>query len=115
MARSKNLHLLAGMPKPGPEFDKEVERRFAKEDLSLRASVKPRPIEGEVVDLRQRVMRKKRSDELLRALPLINCGLCGAPTCKNHAEDVAALRADLNDCVFLSRARIDLLRKIYKK
>ncbi len=115
VARSKNLHLLAGMPKPGPEFEREVERRYAIEDFSLRGSIKARPLEGQVVDLRQRVMRKKRADELLKALPMLNCGLCGAPTCKNHAEDVAALRANLKDCVFLSPARIAFLRKLYKK
>ncbi len=115
VARSKNLHLRANMPKPGPDFEEEVRRRYASEDLSLRSSIKPRPIEGEVLDLRERVTRRKRADELLRGLPLLNCGLCGAPTCKNHAEDVAALRADISDCVFLSRDRIDSLRQIYKK
>jgi len=41
--------------------------------------------------------------------------LCGAPTCKIHAEDVAAGRTDVGDCVFLSRERIEVLRKVYKK
>lgn len=94
VARSKNLYLIANMPKPGPEFEREVERRYGSEDFSLRGSVKPRRVEAEAIDLRERVTRRKRADELLRALPLLNCGLCGAPTCKNHAEDVAARRAD---------------------
>jgi NAD-dependent dihydropyrimidine dehydrogenase PreA subunit len=115
VARSKNLHWRANMPKPGPSFEKEVERRYAIEDFSLRGSVKPRRIEGEVIDLRERVTRKKRADELLKALPLLNCGLCGAPTCKNHAEDVAAGRTEIGDCVFLSLHRIDILRTFYKK
>jgi len=60
-------------------------------------------------------MRRRRADELLKGLPLLNCGLCGAPTCKIHAEDVAAGRTDVGDCVFLSRERIEVLRKVYKK
>jgi hypothetical protein len=115
VARSKNLHLIANRPKPGRKFEKEVNRRYAIEDFSLRGSVKPRQIEGKVVDLRERVARRKRTEELLKGLPLLNCGLCGAPTCKSHAEDVAALRADISDCVFLFRDRIDHLRKLYKK
>ncbi|MEW5902522.1 MAG: (Fe-S)-binding protein, partial [Acidobacteriota bacterium] len=114
-ARAKNLHLVSTMPKPSAEFFKEVERRYAVEDFSLRAPLRPRRIEGEVIDLRERVRRRKRADELLKGLPLLNCGLCGAPTCKNHAEDAAAARAELGDCVFLSRGRIENLRKIYKK
>jgi len=115
VARSKNLHLMASMPKPGPEFEKEVDRRYALEDFSLRGSLKPRQTEGEAIDLRERVMRRKRAEEVLRTLPLLNCGLCGAPKCKNHAEDVAASRADLLDCVFLSPDRIKALGKHYKK
>jgi Fe-S-cluster-containing hydrogenase component 2 len=114
VARGKNLHLRANMPKPTSDFEEEVKRRYAIEDFSLRASIRPRRIDGEVLDLRERVMRRKRADELLRGLPLLNCGLCGAPTCKSHADDVAALRADISDCVFLSRDRIEILRKIYK-
>ena len=115
IARSKNLHLIGDAPTPDPEFEREVERRFAAEDFRLRAPIKPRVIEGAAVDLREGVLRKKRAGELLRSLPLLNCGLCGAPTCKNHAEDVAAGRAKILDCVFLSPDRIDVLRELYRK
>jgi len=114
VARSKNLRLAASRPKSNPAFEREVQRRFATEDFALRRTVKPRVIAGDGGDLRQRVMRRKKAEELLKALPKLDCGLCGAPTCKSHAEDVAALRADIEECVFLSRERIDLLRKIYQ-
>jgi iron only hydrogenase large subunit-like protein len=115
VARSKNLHLKANMPNPTPEFEKEVARRYAGEDFSMRASIRPRSFSRDVVDLRERVMRKKRSEEIQKALPLLNCGLCGAPTCKDHADDVAYGRAEIGECVFLSKSRIDQLRRTYKK
>ena len=115
IARGKNLRLRAAMPKPTPEFEQEVTRRYSTEDFSLRGSLKPRRLEGDVLDLRERVSRKKRADELARGLPGVNCGLCGAPSCKHHAEDVAAGRAEIGDCVFLSRDRINDLREIYRK
>ncbi len=115
VARAKYLQLIANKPQPSPEFESEVSRRFAGEDFFLRASLKPRPLGGVSVDIRERVLRRKRAEQTLTGLPLLNCGLCGAPSCKNHAEDVAAGRAALRDCVFLSRGRIDLLRKIYGK
>jgi hypothetical protein len=114
-ARSKNLHLMAGMSGPGPEFEKEVDRRYALEDFSLRGSLKPRQTEGETIDLRGRVARRKRAEEVLKTLPGVNCGLCGAPRCRTHAEDVAAERADPLDCVFLSPDRIRTLGKHYRK
>ncbi len=115
VARSKELHLKANMPKPTPGFEKEVARRFATEDLTMRSSIKPRSFARDVGDLRARVLRKKRADVIQKALPLLNCGLCGAPACKDHAEDVAYGRAQIGDCVFLSKRRIDQLRRVYKK
>ncbi|MDH4272636.1 MAG: 4Fe-4S binding protein [Candidatus Aminicenantes bacterium] len=113
VARTKNLRMISGMAEPSADFRQEVERRSASEDFSLRGLLKPRNAGGDVTDLRERVTRRKRADELLKALPLLNCGLCGAPTCRSHAEDVAFSRADLKDCVFLSRDRIGFLRGIY--
>ncbi len=115
VARSKYLGLIDSRKDPSPEFLREVERRFQSEDFSLRAPLKPRDIEGKTTDLRERVTMRKRADEVLKGLPRLNCGLCGAPTCRNHAEDVSLSRANIEDCVFLSRERIDHLRHIYKK
>jgi Na+-translocating ferredoxin:NAD+ oxidoreductase RNF subunit RnfB len=115
VARSKDLRLVSERADPSPEFQKEVERRYEGADFRLRKPIKPREAAGNGLDLRERVARKKRAAELLKALPLLNCGLCGAPTCRNHAEDAALGRAGINECVFLSRGRLDALRKIYKK
>lgn len=115
VARNNSLRLVSGRTKPSPEFQKEVVRRFAEEEFMLRAPLEPRNVGGKSSDLRERVRRRKQTDELLKALPQLNCGLCGAPTCRSHAEDVAFSRAEINGCVFLSRDRIEFLRKTYKK
>jgi Na+-translocating ferredoxin:NAD+ oxidoreductase RNF subunit RnfB len=115
VARSKNLRLVSSRSEPTPEFEREVERRFAEEDFSLRAPLKPRNTEGKDADLRERVERKKRAAEFLKALPMLNCGLCGAPTCRSHAEDAARGRDEIGECVFLSLDRIHTLRDIYRK
>jgi iron only hydrogenase large subunit-like protein len=114
-ARSKSLQLISAMSERPAGFTKEVERRYSMEDLSLRKPLKPRVIEGEVIELFERVRRRKKTEELMRALPLLNCGLCGAPSCRNHAEDAAAGRSEIGDCVFISRERIEKLREVYKK
>jgi iron only hydrogenase large subunit-like protein len=115
VARSKNLRLVAGRSKLSPELQREVERRFAYEDFSLRAPLRPRNTEDKDVDLRERVKRKKKAVEYLKALPMLNCGLCGAPTCRSHAEDAALGRDEIEECVFLSHDRIRNLREIYRK
>jgi len=113
VARAKKLNLIASIPVPTKEYLLEVERRYVSEDLSLRAPLKPRALEDGKLDLHERVRRKKKSNELMTALPGLNCGLCGAPMCRDHAEDVAAGMADLKDCVFISKDRIQNLKKYY--
>lgn len=115
LARNKYLRFSDTLQKPSSAFEREIERRYAGENFSLRRPLKPRQIEREDVDLRERISRRKTADELLKGLPLLNCGLCGAPTCRNHAEDVAGFRAELRECIFLSQERINELRKIYKR
>ncbi|MFO7733501.1 MAG: [Fe-Fe] hydrogenase large subunit C-terminal domain-containing protein [Candidatus Aminicenantes bacterium] len=115
VARTRNLRLISGLARPSPALGNEIARRFAEEDFSLRAPIRPRDTEGRSADLRDRVARKKRAAELLKALPGLNCGLCGAPSCKSHAEDASLSRADIRECVFLSKDRIDVLRGIYKR
>jgi Na+-translocating ferredoxin:NAD+ oxidoreductase RNF subunit RnfB len=115
VARTRNLRLISDLARPSQALGDEIARRLSEEDFSLRAPILPRNVEGRDVDLRDRVARKKRADALLKALPGLNCGLCGAPSCRNHAEDVSLDRAGTVECVFLSRDRIDDLRTIYKK
>jgi Fe-S-cluster-containing hydrogenase component 2 len=114
-ARSKKMHLISTMPAPSPGFEREVERRCAKEDFSLRGPLRPRATRRGNDDLREQVSRRKKTGEILKLLPQLNCGLCGAPTCKDHAEDASVGSARLGDCVFLSPDRVDLLKKVYLK
>jgi Na+-translocating ferredoxin:NAD+ oxidoreductase RNF subunit RnfB len=115
VARGKNLRLVSSRSAPSSEFLREVDRRFGAEDFALRAPLKPRNTDGKDIDLRERVERKKKASEFLKALPMLNCGLCGAPTCRSHAEDAAMGRDAIGECVFLSQDRIHALREIYRK
>ena len=113
VSRNKKMHLIATMPNPTSEFEKEVDRRYHEEDFSLRGPLKPRITSKRKLDLQEQIDRRKRATEILKLLPQLNCGLCGAPTCKDHSEDAAAGLARLGDCVFLSPDRINILKKIY--
>lgn len=110
---SKINRLLSDLPATNPKLEAEVERRYPHEDFSLKARVRPRATDNTIVDLKERVRRIKVEETVRDALPDLNCGLCGAPTCKTFAKDVASGRAKQSDCVFLSDERIVQLRKTY--
>ena len=45
-------------------------------------------------------------DDTCARLPGLDCGSCGAPTCRALAEDVVKGLASENDCVFTLRERV---------
>ena len=108
---AKLQSLINELPETDPETEREVTRRFPHEDYSTPRAPEPR---GTVVvgDLRERVRRKQETDKIIAMLPGFDCGLCGAPACKVLAHDVAAGEAEKGDCVFLSRRRLEELRRM---
>jgi Fe-S-cluster-containing hydrogenase component 2 len=110
---SKIHRLLAELPDCDARVQAEVDRRYPNEDFALKGRVRPRATENNIPDLKERVKRMQTAESVGEALPGLNCGLCGAPTCKIFAKDVAGGRARQNECVFLSDERMKRLRKTY--
>lgn len=48
-------------------------------------------------------------DTLLKEMPGLDCGSCGAPSCRAFCEDVIRGMADKGDCIFKLRERINKL------
>jgi len=101
------------LPEMDPETEAEVERRFPQEDFSLKAPIRPRPLRGTAASLKERVQMRQLAEDALASLPGLDCGLCGAPTCRELARDVSVGDANKNDCVFLSKSRLQDLRGVY--
>lgn len=51
----------------------------------------------------------ERIDAILKKLPGLDCGSCGAPTCESFAEDVVRGSSSINDCVVLLRNRMEAI------
>lgn len=68
--------------------------------------IEPRPVFSLNEDMEEALKMMERISDLYRILPQIDCGSCGAPTCKCFAEDVIRGSANVEDCVFMLRKRI---------
>ena len=66
---------------------------------------------AEILDAdRMRSFRMMSEIERIKnLLPGMDCGSCGAPTCRAHAEDVVRGESKLDDCVIRMR---ELLREL---
>lgn len=66
-------------------------------------------------DLLEAMRKMERMEELCEKFPKLDCGSCGAPSCKALAEDIVRGYATENDCVFIIRKKIDkLARKLFE-
>jgi Na+-translocating ferredoxin:NAD+ oxidoreductase RNF subunit RnfB len=110
---SKIYRLLSELPDRDAALEAEVERRYPQVDCTIKGQVMPRITDKGVGDLKERVRRIKTEESVIRTLPGLNCGLCGAPTCNAFAKDVAAGSARRAECVFLSDERLKQLRATY--
>ena len=60
-------------------------------------------------NMKESIMRMSQVEELLEKFPGLDCGACGAPSCKALAEDIARGVASQRDCVYLLREFVDKL------
>ncbi len=99
-ARSKLMRLIRAR---SPEIDANrpvVRALLQRTDLAAKPVV-PRPQEALDPDMAKAIEKMRQLEELHTRLPQMNCGACGAPTCRAFAEDVVQGRREDQNCVFL--------------
>jgi iron only hydrogenase large subunit-like protein len=111
VSRSKIQKLIASMADVSAKIAEEAKKRYKKGDYFIRQKIKPRMVTKKTIDFEKQINQMKMKDELLKKLPGINCGLCGAPTCIAFAEDVASGSAVPDDCIILSGGLSEKLKK----
>lgn len=62
-------------------------------------------------DMRVAMQKIQKINEITARLPQLDCGSCGAPTCRSLAEDIVRGFAQETDCIFKLRERVRCLAK----
>jgi iron only hydrogenase large subunit-like protein len=57
-------------------------------------------------DMEKAIEKLEQLEEIYNKLPKIDCGSCGAPTCRALAEDIVCGKANIEDCVFMLRQKV---------
>lgn len=66
-------------------------------------------------DMKDSIARMARAEELCSHFPGLDCGSCGAPTCKALAEDIVRGKAKERDCIHILRQYIHKLSDEFSK
>jgi iron only hydrogenase large subunit-like protein len=106
VARAKINHLRKYMP---------VSQMRAKEEdadkLYITEPIEYLPVFRIGEDMKDSIKKMAQIDTLVKRLPGLDCGSCGAPTCQALAEDVIVGRAKENDCIYFFKDAISKLAK----
>ncbi|MGI6321437.1 MAG: [Fe-Fe] hydrogenase large subunit C-terminal domain-containing protein [Bacteroidales bacterium] len=54
-------------------------------------------------EVAEAMSKMKRMFEINGALPQVDCGICGAPSCQSFAEDIVRNKADIVQCIFVQK------------
>ena len=63
-------------------------------------------------DMGAAMEKMKKINDIERSLPGLDCGSCGAPSCRAFAEDIVCGNADKRDCIIRFREDISMLAKL---
>jgi iron only hydrogenase large subunit-like protein len=82
-------------------------------DLAWSSEIHPRPALQLHADFRTASTMLEELERIAERLPGLDCGSCGAPSCRSLAEDIVRGTATENDCIFILRERLrDLTREL---
>ncbi len=75
---------------------------YLSENMSI-GKIKPRSMMKLDENMAEAMKKMRRVKEIMKCLPGVDCGACGAPTCQALAEDIVQERAVINHCIFIQK------------
>jgi hypothetical protein len=100
VARGKAIKLQQNLPAGSAVDRRKLEARYRNGDFLMDEKLAGRPLRPLDEDISKAIVKMKERDRVLSALPKIDCGACGAPSCRAFAEDVVLEGVDQTSCVF---------------
>jgi hypothetical protein len=100
LARGKAIKLQQNLPAGCSVDRQQVDAAYRKKEFLMDENLAARPLRPLDEDISRAILKMKERDRILSDLPKIDCGACGAPSCRAFAEDVVLGEADKASCVF---------------
>lgn len=107
-AEAKLKRLRKYMPVARSHMDEEEE---AEQVVPWTADVQYEPVFSLGDNMMESFLRLNQVERLCRKFPGLDCGSCGAPTCKVLAEDIVRGEASESDCIHYLRENLHKLAK----
>mgnify|MGYP005834172285 FL=1 len=99
LARNKVVRLIRKLGKESRVSPEDLEQFLESESFYCDIRLQSNSIDMLDRDPQTALQKIKEREDLLRILPGIDCGACGAPSCKSFAEDVVLQQATIDECL----------------
>ncbi len=106
VARVRVRNLAAERGAHGEEATPGLEQRLKSDYFTYLSEVKARPVLRLDDDISRAIDKLRQLEAVEDQLPGLDCGACGAPSCRALAEDIVRGYADEMDCVLKLRERV---------
>ena len=103
-AKAKMQHLRKYLPVAAARSDS-----YGYYDINWSSKVEYQPVFELADNLKESMEKMAKIEELTKEFPGLDCGCCGAPTCKALAEDIVKGVAKKQDCIHVLREYIHKL------
>ncbi len=98
---------LQSLKKYLPVAANRIGQDFVPEDMFWQKELEELPVMRLSCNIVDAMRMMNDINEMQKILPNLDCGTCGAPTCKSFAEDVVKGYAKINDCVFMLKKQLN--------
>lgn len=65
--------------------------------------IKPRSMMKLDENMAEAMKKMEKVNRIMQLLPMVDCGICGAPSCQALAQDIAQGYANINHCIFIQK------------
>jgi len=107
VAKTRIKHLAHATPSPKLIGKKKVKELLETGLFNWTEEIKPKKMASLDPNIGKAIQKMEKVEEILKKLPGIDCGSCGAPTCRALAEDIVNGWAREADCVFRLREKMN--------
>lgn len=79
-------------------------REYLNRRISIQ-EIKPRSMMKLDEDMAEAMRKMEKASQIMKVLPLTDCGACGAPNCQAFANDIVQGEAMIRQCIFVQKSR----------
>ncbi len=98
----RNSQLAKGQKHPDAFRSILEEKDYLNERMSV-GSVAPRSMMKLDENMSEAMKKMDQVNQILKVLPMIDCSVCGSPSCQALAQDIVKGDAELKQCIFIQR------------